>query len=119
MMEQTDFMLPDGEHDLLRRIRLLAERAERTAHNRSNFVGPPPSQEHLDILAEIRALSEEMTTATSSAVMSGTPTPVTATPTATPMTASSRTAAPRTGRRAEALPRPARPADDLIVPGKN
>jgi hypothetical protein len=82
-MEQTDFLLPDGEHDLLRRIRLLAERAERTAHNRSNFVGPPPSQEHLDILAEIRMLSEEMTT----------------------------------GRRTEALPRPARPADDLI-PGK-
>src|SRR4051812_10478524 len=49
VMEQTDFLLPDGEHDLLRRIRLLAERAERTAHNRSNFVGPPPSQEHLDI----------------------------------------------------------------------
>jgi hypothetical protein len=88
-MEQTDFLLPDGEHDLLRRIRLLAERAERTAHNRSNFVGPPPSQEHLDILAEIRALSEEMTTATS-----------------------------REARRAEALPRPARPADDLVVPGK-
>ncbi|MGW6933665.1 hypothetical protein ACWGE0_26665 [Lentzea sp. NPDC054927] len=88
-MEQTDFLLPDGEHDLLRRIRQLAERAERTAHNRSNFVGPPPSQEHLDILAEIRTLSEEMTTGTS-----------------------------RTGRRAEALPRPARPADDLIVPGK-
>lgn len=83
-MEQTDFLLPDGEHDLLRRIRQLAERAERTAHNRSNFVGPPPSQEHLDILAEIRMLSEEMTT----------------------------------GRRAEALPRPARPADDLVVPGK-
>ncbi|SDG85617.1 hypothetical protein SAMN05216553_112119 [Lentzea fradiae] len=60
-MEQSGFMLPDGEHDLLRRLRQLAERAERTAHNRSNFVGPPPSQEHLDILAEIRALSEEMT----------------------------------------------------------
>lgn len=88
-MEQTDFLLPDGEHDLLRRIRQLAERAERTAHNRSNFVGPPPSQEHLDILAEIRILSEEMTTAKHS-----------------------------TERRAEALPRPARPADDLIVPGK-
>ncbi|PWK84667.1 hypothetical protein C8D88_108283 [Lentzea atacamensis] len=79
-MEQTDFLLPDGEHDLLRRIRQLAERAERTAHNRSNLVGPPPSQEHLDILAEIRKLTEEMTT----------------------------------GRRAEVLPRPARPADDLI-----
>ncbi|MFI6099140.1 hypothetical protein ACIA8G_26600 [Lentzea sp. NPDC051213] len=79
-MEQTDFLLPDGEHDLFRRIRLLAERAERTAHNRSNLVGPPPSQEHLDILAEIRQLTEEMSTA----------------------------------RRAEALPRPARPADDLV-----
>ncbi|WP_112272451.1 hypothetical protein [Lentzea terrae] len=87
-MEQTDFMLPDGEHDLLRRIRQLAERAERTAHNRSNLVGPPPSQEHLDILAEIRALTEEMTTASS-----------------------------RTERRAEALPRPARPADDLVPNG--
>ncbi|GLY54532.1 hypothetical protein [Lentzea sp. NBRC 102530] len=89
-MEQNDFLLPEGEHDLLRRIRLLAERAERTAHNRSNFVGPPPSQEHLDILAEIRALSEEMTTASAGDV-----------------------------RRAEAVPRPARPADDLVVvPGK-
>ena len=87
-MEQTDFMLPDGEHDLLRRIRQLAERAERTAHNRSNLVGPPPSQEHLDILAEIRKLTEEISTVTSS-----------------------------TGRRAEALPRPARPADDLIPNG--
>jgi hypothetical protein len=88
-MEQTDFLLPDGEHDLLRRIRQLAERAERTAHNRSNFVGPPPSQEHLDILAEIKMLSAEMTTGKDT-----------------------------TERRAEALPRPARPADDLIVPGK-
>ncbi|HEX7307403.1 hypothetical protein [Lentzea sp.] len=87
-MEQTDCLLPDGEHDLLRRIRQLAERAERTAHNRSNLVGPPPSQEHLEILAEIRALSEEMTTSTAT-----------------------------DARRAEALPRPARPADDL-VPGK-
>ncbi|SER32289.1 hypothetical protein SAMN05216188_11083 [Lentzea xinjiangensis] len=92
MMEQTDFLLPDGEHDLLRRIRQLAERAERTAHNRSNFVGPPPSQEHLDILAELRALTEEMTTAKS-------------------------TGADRADRRAEALPRPARPADDLIPNG--
>ncbi|GGU59525.1 hypothetical protein GCM10010178_59740 [Lentzea flava] len=80
MMEQTDFLLPDGELDLLRRIRQLAERAERTAHNRSNLVGPPPSQEHLDILAEIRKLTEEMSVS----------------------------------RRAEALPRPARPADDLV-----
>ena len=88
-MEQTGFLLPNGEHDLLRRIRQLAERAERTAHNRSNFVGPPPSQEHLDILAEIRMLSEEMTTGRHFA-----------------------------DERAEALPRPARPADDLVVPGK-
>ncbi|MFD9704274.1 hypothetical protein [Lentzea sp. NPDC059081] len=86
-MEQTDCLLPDGEHDLLRRIRQLAERAERTAHNRSNFVGPPPSQEHLDILAEIRALSEEMTTSASGA------------------------------RPAGVVPRQARPADDLIANG--
>ncbi|GAB2841724.1 hypothetical protein [Lentzea nigeriaca] len=79
-MEQTDFLLPDGELTLLRRIRQLAERAERTAHNRSNLVGPPPSQEHLDILAEIRKLTEEL----------------------------------NKGRRAEELPRPARPADDLV-----
>ncbi|WP_439664666.1 hypothetical protein ACSHWB_25965 [Lentzea sp. HUAS TT2] len=88
-MEQTDFLLPDGEHEHLRRIRLLAERAQRTAHNRSNLVGPPPSQEHLDILAEIRKLTDEMTAVAS-----------------------------RNARRAEALPRPARPADDLVVPGK-
>jgi hypothetical protein len=42
----------------IRRVKQLAQRAERTAHNRSNMVGPPPSQEHLDILAEIRALTE-------------------------------------------------------------
>jgi len=87
-MEQTNFLLPQGEPDLLRRIRLLAERAERTAHDRSNFVGPPPSQEHLDILAEIKKLTDEMT-----ATVSG------------------------NARRAEALPRPARPADDLIPNG--
>lgn len=92
-MEQTDFLPPEGEHDLLRRIRQLAERAERTAHNRSNLVGPPPSQEHLDILAEIRALTEEMTTATS------------------------RTGSHIKDGRAEALPRPARPADDLVPNG--
>ena len=92
-MEQTDFLLPDGEHHLLRRIRQLAERAERTAHNRSNLVGPPPSQEHLDILAEIRKLSEEMTAA------------------------ALRTGRHTTDRRAEKLPRPARPADDLIPNG--
>lgn len=90
-MEQTDFLLPNGEHDLLRRIRQLAERAERTAHNRSNFVGPPPSQEHLDILAEIRKLTEEMATAATFPAAVTTP-----------------------GRRAEVLPRPARPVDDLI-----
>lgn len=89
-MEQTDFLLPDGEHEHLRRIRLLAERAERTAHNRSNLVGPPPSQEHLDILAEIRKLTDEMAAATQRAPTS------------------------RTVRRAEVLPRPARPADDLV-----
>ncbi|MGW6449192.1 hypothetical protein [Lentzea sp. NPDC055074] len=90
-MEQTDFLLPNGEHEHLRRIRLLAERAERTAHDRSNFVGPPPSQEHLDILAEIKKLTDEMTAAST---------------------------APRNVRRAETLPRPARPADDLVVPRK-
>ena len=83
-MEQTDFLLPDGEHDLLRRIRRLAERAERTAHNRSNLVGPPPSQEHLEILAEIRKLTEEMALG-----QYGT-------------------------RRAEVVPLPARPVDDLL-----
>ncbi|SDP95414.1 hypothetical protein [Lentzea jiangxiensis] len=92
-MEQTDFLLPQGEPDLLRRIRLLAERAERTAHDRSNFVGPPPSQEHLMILAELKKLTAEIATATVSSTM---------------------TAAPVKTRRAEALPRPARPADDLI-----
>ncbi|MCX2954274.1 hypothetical protein [Lentzea sp. NEAU-D7] len=90
-MEQTDFLFPDGEHEHLRRIRLLAERAERTAHDRSNFVGPPPSQEHLDILAEIKKLTAEMTAAA---------------------------AKPAKARRAETLPRPARPADDLIAGGK-
>ncbi|WP_229905694.1 hypothetical protein [Lentzea cavernae] len=87
-MEQPDLLLPEREPDLLRRIRLLAERAERTAHDRSNFVGPPPSQQHLDILAEIKKLTDEMT-----ATVSG------------------------HARRAEALPRPARPADDLIPNG--
>ncbi len=78
-MEQTDLLLPYGEQDLLRRIGLLALRAERTAHNRSNLVGPPPSQEHLDILAELRKLTEEFAV-----------------------------------RRAQVVPAPARPADDLI-----
>ncbi|GGN04479.1 hypothetical protein GCM10011609_49700 [Lentzea pudingi] len=99
-MEQTDFLLPNGEHEHLRRIRLLAERAERTAHDRSNFVGPPPSQQHLDILAEIKKLTEEMTAAATA--------PVTFTATTAPVNV----------RRAETLPRPARPADDLVVPGK-
>ncbi|KOV83431.1 hypothetical protein [Nocardia sp. NRRL S-836] len=100
MMEHPDFLPPTGEHDLLRRIRQLAERAERTAHNRSNFVGPPPSQEHLDILAEIRMLSEEMTTTTRSEAAAA---------------AAADPAAPKAaGRRAEVLPRPARPADDLL-----
>ncbi|GLZ32323.1 hypothetical protein Lesp02_45110 [Lentzea sp. NBRC 105346] len=56
--EQTQLSLPDGELDFVRRLGQLAQRAERTAHNRSNIVGPPPSQEHLDLLAEIRALTE-------------------------------------------------------------
>jgi len=47
------------ESDLIRRIQNLAHRAERTAFNHSNLVGPPPSQEHLDILAEIRTLTEQ------------------------------------------------------------
>ncbi|MCR3753660.1 hypothetical protein [Lentzea californiensis] len=91
MIEQADFLFPNGEHEHLRRIRLLAERAERTAHDRSNFVGPPPSQEHLDILAEIKKLTAEMTGAATT---------------------------PANARRAGTVPRPARPADDLVVPGK-
>jgi hypothetical protein len=98
-MEQTEFLPPNGEHDLLRRIRQLAERAERTAHSRSNFVGPPPSQEHLDILAEIRMLSEEMTTGTRTASTGAAP------PAPKAVNAAGR---------AEDLPRPARPADDLL-----
>lgn len=96
-MEQTGSLLPDGEHDLLRRLRHLAERAERTAHNRSNLVGPPPSQEHLDILAEIRALSEEMTASSR-------------------RTATVIGPAAKAGRagRAGIVPRPARPGDDLV-----
>ena len=56
--EQRRSQSPDGDQELIRRIQHLALRAERTAHNHSNFVGPPPSQEHLDILAELRALTE-------------------------------------------------------------
>ncbi|MBW4717447.1 hypothetical protein [Saccharothrix obliqua] len=59
MTEQRRSLPTDGESDLIRRIQNLACRAERTAFNRSNLVGPPPSQEHLDILAEIRSLTEE------------------------------------------------------------
>ncbi|HEX6341307.1 hypothetical protein [Umezawaea sp.] len=44
-------------------------RAERTAHDHSNFVGPPPSQEHLDLLAEIRALTESHLSVTSRSMM--------------------------------------------------
>ncbi|GGP72956.1 hypothetical protein [Saccharothrix coeruleofusca] len=58
MTEQRRSPPSDQQLDLIRRIQSLAQRAERTAHNRSNLVGPPPSQEHLDILAEIRALTE-------------------------------------------------------------
>lgn len=58
MTEQRRSPPPDQQLDLIRRIQSLAQRAERTAHNRSNLVGPPPSQEHLEILAEIRALTE-------------------------------------------------------------
>ncbi|RKT53519.1 hypothetical protein [Saccharothrix australiensis] len=59
MTEQRRSKPIDRESDLIRRIQNLAHRAERTAFNHSNLVGPPPSQEHLDILAEIRALTEQ------------------------------------------------------------
>ncbi|WP_433270554.1 hypothetical protein ACQPZF_10100 [Actinosynnema sp. CS-041913] len=59
MTEQRRSDPLDRESDLIRRIQNLAHRAERTAFNHSNLVGPPPSQEHLDILAEIRALTEQ------------------------------------------------------------
>ncbi|MEU7527833.1 hypothetical protein AB0A74_19030 [Saccharothrix sp. NPDC042600] len=59
MTEQRSSLPLDRESDLIRRIQNLARRAERTAFNHSNLVGPPPSQEHLDILAEIRALTEQ------------------------------------------------------------
>ncbi|ATE58049.1 MULTISPECIES: hypothetical protein [Actinosynnema] len=58
MTEQRRSKPSELELDLIRRIQNLAHRAEVTAHSRSNLVGPPPSQEHLDILAEIRALTE-------------------------------------------------------------
>jgi hypothetical protein len=56
--EQRRSQVPEEDLLIIRRIQQLARRAERTAHDHSNFVGPPPSQEHLDILAEIRALTE-------------------------------------------------------------
>ncbi|MEV0675799.1 hypothetical protein AB0I60_04660 [Actinosynnema sp. NPDC050436] len=59
MTEQRRSTPHERESDLIRRIQNLARRAERTAFNHSNLVGPPPSQEHLDILAEIRALTEQ------------------------------------------------------------
>ncbi|GAA3848278.1 hypothetical protein GCM10022243_12890 [Saccharothrix violaceirubra] len=59
MTEQRRSKPIDQGLDLIRRIQRLADRAERTAFDHSNLVGPPPSQEHLDILAEIRALSRQ------------------------------------------------------------
>lgn len=59
MTEQRRSTRTDREWDLIRRIQNLAKRAERTAFDHSNLVGPPPSQQHLDILAEIRALTEQ------------------------------------------------------------
>ncbi|MEU4445768.1 hypothetical protein AB0K14_30890 [Actinosynnema sp. NPDC050801] len=59
MTEQRRSTRADREWDLIRRIQNLAHRAERTAFDHSNLVGPPPSQQHLDILAEIRVLTEQ------------------------------------------------------------
>ncbi|MBB5808779.1 hypothetical protein F4560_008547 [Saccharothrix ecbatanensis] len=59
MTEQRRSTREDQEWDLIRRIQNLAHKAERTAFDHSNLVGPPPSQHHLDILAEIRALTEQ------------------------------------------------------------
>lgn len=59
MTEQRRSPRTDQEWDLIRRIQNLAHRAERTAFDHSNLVGPPPSQHHLDILAEIRSLTEQ------------------------------------------------------------
>ncbi|MEU4768958.1 hypothetical protein AB0H12_37495 [Actinosynnema sp. NPDC023794] len=59
MTEQRRSTRTDQEWDLIRRIQNLAHRAERTAFDHSNLVGPPPSQQHLDILAEIRVLTEQ------------------------------------------------------------
>ncbi|KAA2261170.1 hypothetical protein F0L68_18240 [Solihabitans fulvus] len=58
MTPQPSIVAPDAELAFYQRIRHLAQRAERTAHDRFNIVGPPPSQEHLDILAEMRTLTE-------------------------------------------------------------
>jgi hypothetical protein len=68
-MEQRRSKVPDEDLVLIRRIQHLARRAERTAHDHSNFVGPPPSQEHLDLLAEIRALTETHLSVTSKSAM--------------------------------------------------
>ncbi|MGM1063482.1 hypothetical protein [Saccharothrix sp. Mg75] len=59
MTEQRRSTRTEQEWDLIRRIQNLAHMAERTAFDHSNFVGPPPSKQHLDILAEIRALTEQ------------------------------------------------------------
>jgi hypothetical protein len=68
-MEQRRSQVPDEDLVLIRRIQHLARRAERTAHDHSNFVGPPPSQEHLDLLAEIRALTETHLSVSSGSAM--------------------------------------------------
>lgn len=65
VMEQRRSQVSDEDLVLIRRIQHLVRRAERTAHDHSNFVGPPPSQEHLDLLAEIRALTESHLSVTS------------------------------------------------------
>jgi hypothetical protein len=69
VMEQRRSQVSDEDLVLIRRIQHLARRAERTAHDHSNFVGPPPSQEHLDLLAEIRALTETHLSVTSKSMM--------------------------------------------------
>jgi hypothetical protein len=73
--EQRRSQVPEEDLHLLRRIQQLARRAERTAHDHSNFVGPPPSQEHLDILAEIRALTETQLSVSSKSVLPRQPDP--------------------------------------------
>ncbi|MEU5693360.1 hypothetical protein [Actinosynnema sp. NPDC020468] len=59
MTEQRRSMPAEQGHDIMRRIQRLVVRAERTAFDHSNLVGPPPSQEHLAILAELRALTQQ------------------------------------------------------------